>query len=261
MYYVVQQDLFKKDRYFVLLEVFKKLKLDHELVKFVPFVADIEFVTNRKDVFVFGSANMARAASKYKWVPGSMCNANHDFEVYAKYYGEYMLNYDGVVMEFTDPVPGNFPFIFFARPTKDTKVFSGQLFTADSWKEYVEECISEKMASRVKKETKVLLAPVKSTEQEVRCWIVDGKVVTASRYKLGERTLTENYDDEDHFVQFALKMADIYQPAKAFVMDVCLSGGQYKIVEINCINCSGLYEANMWKLVNALEAAFSDTGS
>lgn len=260
MYYVVQQDLFKEEGYISLLEILKKYELDHEVVKFVPFVADIDCVTGRKDVFVFGSVNMAKAALKYSWMPGSMYNENHDFEVYAKYYAGNMLNHDGVVMEFTDPIPDSLPFIFFARPTKDTKVFSGQLFTVDSWKEYIDVCISNKVASRVRKKTRVLLAPVKPTEQEVRCWIVDGKVITASRYRLGERNLTANYDDEEHFVRFAQKMADIYQPAKAFVMDVCLSEGQYKIVEINCINCSGFYKANMWKLITALEAAFRNTG-
>ena len=51
-------------------------------------------------------------------------------------------------------------------------------------------------------------------------------------------------------------MISIYQPAEAFVMDICLTPDGWKIVEINCINCSGFYNGDMQKLLIALENYF-----
>ncbi len=40
-------------------------------------------------------------------------------------------------------------------------------------------------------------------------------------------------------------------------MDVCLVGDEVKIVEINCINAAGFYNANMQLLLNAIEEHFN----
>lgn len=259
MFYVIQENVFKETHYNLLIECLDKFKFDFEIVKFRPFCHDIEHTTTRKDVWCFGSVSMSKAAKKYGWKPGSMYNKNHDFEIYAKHYGEHMLNADGVVMTVNDPLPSNYE-MFFARPTKDTKSFSGQVFMDYSWNEWVDEIRKlkkrELSKSMLNLETKVLLAPLKEIQQEVRCWVVNGKVVSASRYKLGSRVLYQNYDDETFFTSFAQKMVDIYQPAKAFVLDICLSNDELKIVEINCINCSGFYHCDVQKLIEAIETGF-----
>lgn len=257
MYYVIQQNVFKETHLDLLIENLERFKFDYEIVKFKPFCHDIEFTTDRKDVFCFGSVSMAHAAKKYKWTPGSMYNENHDYEVYAPKFGlENMLNGDGTVIKFTEPLPFD-NYVFFARPTKDTKIFSGQVFTQDSWKEYVEDCIKNKVSEKINEETRILVAPLKETQQEVRCWVVGGKVVSASRYRLGTRVIYENYDHETFYTDFAQKMVDRYQPAEAFVLDVCLVGDKLKVVEVNCLNCSGFYHVNVVKLINALEDHFA----
>lgn len=257
MYYIVQENLFKEEGFHRLMEIFDRHAIEHEVVKFIPFVHEMDFKTTRKDVFVFGSVNMAHTCKKYNFVPGSMYNDNHDFKVYGTHYGDEMLNADGHVMKFGDPLPFD-NYVFFARPTKDTKAFTGQLFTQDSWKEYVDECIKNDALVKLNEETEVLVASLKYTQQEVRCWIVNGKVVTASRYKLGDRVITENYDHETGFIEYAEKIATIYSPAEAFVLDVCLTDGQYKVVEINCFNCSGFYDGDMFKIIEALENHFNN---
>lgn len=231
--------------------------LEYEVCRFIPFVGEIEFETDRKDVFCFGAVKLAHIAKKYGFYPGSMFNDNHDFEVYSPYYGEDMLNHGGVVMSFTEPIPDHIPQAFFARPTKDTKVFSGQLFMKYSWDEYVQDCLKNDTASLITEETKVLIAPLKTIHQEIRCWIVDGEVVTMSQYKIGSRVVYENADNQDDIREFANKLAFLYQPAEAFVLDVARTEEGLKCIEINCINCSGFYEANLQKLIISLENKFS----
>lgn len=48
-------------------------------------------------------------------------------------------------------------------------------------------------------------------------------------------------------------MIEIWQPARAFVIDIALTQESYKIVEINCINSAGFYAADVSKIVNAIQ--------
>lgn len=104
MYYVIQENTFKEDNYYNLVETLDRMKLPYEIVKVLPFIEDFEFKTDRKDVFCFGSVKMARLAKKYEWFPGSQLNENHDYRVYRKYYKDNLLNYDSVVQKFGDDI-------------------------------------------------------------------------------------------------------------------------------------------------------------
>src|SRR5690349_17744828 len=127
MYYLVQQNLFRESNYNILMELFERHKMDYEIITYRPFSDEIKYNTDRKDIFVFGSVAMTAASMKYGWSPGVFYNENHDMEIYMNHYGDYMLNSDGICVNYADPISENLPYTFFARPTKDTKVFSGSL--------------------------------------------------------------------------------------------------------------------------------------
>ena len=55
MYYIVQENVFKEENYDNLIMALDRLELPYEVVKVLPFVETIEFKTDRKDVFPFGS--------------------------------------------------------------------------------------------------------------------------------------------------------------------------------------------------------------
>ena len=121
MYYVIQENIFREENYNVLIDTLDRFKFPYEVVKVKPFVDDFDYVTNRKDVFVFGSVKMARIAKKYGWIPGSMSNQNHDYKVYSQHYKENLLNWDSKIQRFKDLIDIEDEY-FFARPTSDTKV-------------------------------------------------------------------------------------------------------------------------------------------
>lgn len=272
MFYVIQENLFKETHYDLLLKLMERHKFEYEIVKFLPFVDDIyewydpetvpkgfqptPYRINKEKVFCFGAVAMATAAKNLGWRPGSQLNDNHDFNAYAPMYGlENMLNGDGHIINFTDPLPEGYE-EFFARPTKDSKVFAGQIFTKEAWENYTKICNESDTVNIITEETQVLVSPLKNIQQEIRCWVVGGKVITASRYKLGHRVSYMNYDDEIFFTTFAQEMVNKYQPADAFVLDVCLTDDGLKIVEVNNINSAGFYHCNMEKLIEALENFF-----
>ena len=259
MHYIIQENLFKEFHYKTLVEYLERYGLTYETIPFRPFTDELHFKTDRKDVFFFGSVNGAQVAKKYDWNPGCLYNENHDFEVYAPHWWNDMLNKDGYIIEAGDKLPEKLPYVFFARPTKDTKVFSGQCFSGGSWEEYIHELKQGGTLGHLTSETKILVAPIKDgIQQEIRCWVVDGKIATMSQYKIGKRVVYQNQDNNEEVTIFVNKLIKKFQPAKAFVVDICLYQDEYYVVEVNCINCSGFYDGDMSKLIQGLEKTFGN---
>lgn len=255
MFYLIQKMLFKENNHKLLTDYLDKRGLEYEMVKFIPFVQEIEFKTKRKDIWCWGSPNMTHAALKYEWTVASMYNDNHDYEEQVKHWGDFMMNADGHVIDFTDSV-GIKDEYFFARPTKDTKIFTGQVFTHKEWQTYVDDVSKNYDTHLISDESRILVAPAKNIQQEIRCWVIDGEVITTSLYRMNGRTFKKNFDDETAVLDFIKKMIGIFVPARAFVIDVALVDDEYKIIEINLINSAGFYEANIGKLVEAIEEKF-----
>jgi hypothetical protein len=212
-------------------------------------------MNRRKDVFVFGSVRAARLACDKEWTPGSFYGKNHDFQIYKDYYKKNLLNYDSLLKDIADPIVWEPNEVKFIRPSKDSKVFNGKLYSKVKWEDTV-QMVKEKYLGVMPPVTIQVSSP-KKIYKEARVWIVDGRVVTSSYYKFGDNVAwTEDVEPEG--LEFAQNMANLYKVAKAFVMDICLTPDGWKIVEINCVNCSGFYRGDLQKLVMALEDLYND---
>lgn len=261
MYYIIQENLFREKHYDMLIGVMQKFDLKYQIVKIIPFTTEILFEPiETKNVFVFGSLKMAYIAKLYNWTPGSFMNDNMDFRVYSQFYKDELLNYDSKVIKFGDEF--EFPdYLFFARPCEDTKTFNGGVFTMESWKEMVAQVLKSGVTTGFEKtineNTSVQISSRKDIYREIRCWIVNNKVVTASQYKIGTRVVYQECTEPD-IIEYVEKMSNIYSPAPAYVMDIALTDSGKKIIEIGCINCAGFYEANLQKLIEVLENSFNE---
>lgn len=255
MYYVIQENLFREYGFKALTTHLERLKektkwregypVDYEIVKYIPFSEQLEVKTERKDVFFFGSSNAGMVAKKkYDWNPGHFINENFTMEKYLPAFGEHMLNSDGKILHVTHEVLLQGEYFF--RPVGDGKEFTGQVFDAEEWYRYIEN--NDSLLDLT-----FMVASPKTTQQEIRCWMIDGEPVTISQYKIGARGNYLNMDHNEEAILFARKMAKIYQPARAFCLDICLYNDEYYIVELGCINHCGFYDANMGKLIDALE--------
>lgn len=255
MYYVVQENVFREENYDNLINSLNRLDLEYEIVKLLPFIDDFEFKTDRKDVFPFGTVKMSRLSKKYGWYPGSQLCENHDYEVYSKYYKENLLNYDSKIIKFGDEEFFSKE-LFFARPTEDTKVFTGKVFDMSEWKEFRDRKLTDGHTTLLNEETPIQISSVKKIQKEIRFWIVKGKIITASVYNQGGKYYLSEIVDRDAY-EFTNKMIEIFELNETFIMDVCLINGEYKIVECGCTNSAGFYKADMNKLIIALEEAFN----
>ena len=254
MYYIVQENTFSEPNYDNLMIALNRLGLEYEVVKVLPFLENIEFKTDRKDVFCFGSLKMARLSNMYGWKPGSQMNDNHDYLVYRDYYKENLLNYDSKIYKFGDDFFCKE--LFFARPTKDTKVFTGRVFDMQEWFDFRKYALSNGHSTLLNTDTEIQVSSVKKIQQEIRFWIVKGKIITASQYRLGNRVCYSDIIDQAAY-DFCNKMIKLFELNDGFVMDLALVNNEYKIIECGCINCAGFYKANMQKLIMGLETAFN----
>jgi hypothetical protein len=253
MYYIIQENVFREENYNNLITSLDRLKLDYEIVKILPFIDTFEFKTNRKDVFPFGAVKMSRLSRKFDWTPGSQLNDNHDYLVYKDHYKENLLNYDSKIIKFGDDFFQKER--FFARPTKDTKVFTGKEFDMEEWNKLKEDSLTNGHSALLDLNTEIQISSVKKIQQEIRFWIVKGKIITASQYTLGGRYCLNNMIDQAAY-DFCDEMIKIFQLNDAFVIDVCLHNNKYKIVECGCINSAGFYKADLQKLIISLEESF-----
>lgn len=136
---------------------------------------------------------------------------------------------------------------FFVRPLKDDKSFNGKVISLSEFKRWQKNIIDNEL----KPDTLILYAPLKTIGQEYRHFIIDKKVISSSRYKLGNKASTNSQVDGS-IIKFAEKMANIWQPAEAFVLDTYVSNNEMGIVEMGCICNAGFYEADVQKIIMTL---------
>lgn len=226
--------------------VLQKFGISFEEILVLPFVDDYKFATDRKDVFVLGGVKLAKIATQQDWKPGSLFGNNHNYEIYSQHYKEHLLNWDSKVFNLGEIQ--KYEGFRFVRPCLDSKLFNGAVYYCDDW-DYIQEGLIREGYSL---DTRIQMASVKQVYREVRLFIVNGKVITGSQYTFGGRYLPSTFIG-DEILEFANKMIEIYQVAECFVMDIAETDIGLKIVEVNCINCSGFYQSDVMKLIIALE--------
>lgn len=256
MFYIVQERLFKEFEWDDLINSLERLDLPYEIVKVRPFIDTIEFETERKDVFCFGALKMARIFKQYGWNPGCIMTPNHDFEVYKNHYKEHLLNYDSKIYKFGDDWDWG-DRDYFIRPTQDTKTFTGKEFSHEEWLKRRHEWLTNGHSTTLTKDTPIQVASIKRIQKEFRFWIIGGQIITSSLYRNGCFINYSNIVD-DEATDFCKEMIKIYQLADSFVMDICLTEGEWKIIECGCINCCGWYRANISKVLMAVEDYYND---
>ncbi len=253
--WVVQNNLYNESEYERMLEALERFGIEHIEIKVVPFVHDLvpEVVIDPgKNVLVMGTTTLVKIAKKRGWI--AFFNDNFDHDVWVKNYGRDMLNFDAKRIRFDEVVTHGLE-NFFIRPAKDNKIFTGKLYSIDEFKEWSEKILSSDFQSgftTLRPDTEVVIASPKKILQEYRLFIVDGKIVTSSLYKIGSTPRYDSVVDED-VLSFGSYVISKWVPDEAFVLDVARVEDGLKIVEINCINNSGLYACDSYKLVQALD--------
>jgi hypothetical protein len=272
MHYLIQENTFRESNYDNIILALERLQLPFTVVKIFPYVdkvVDISVVPDSayevtdlpdikiedKKVFIFGAIKLARIGKEMGWKPGSMLNDSHDFEAYSPYYGENLLNWDSKVVKFSEDFEWKVNEKKFIRPCLDDKVFLAKVYAKDEWETHKSYLLTNGHVTSLTPETRIQVSTPKLISKEIRCWVVDGKVITASQYRLGSRVFNDPNVEQDA-IDFAQSMVNLFQLAEVFVIDICLSDQGWKIVECGCVNSAGFYAADLQKLLMSIEDHF-----
>jgi len=256
MWWVIQNNLYDEWNFENLIATLERLNLPHSQHRVVPFAGTLEpepTLPDGANAIVMGSYSLARTAQKRSWQPGAWLD-NLDFEIQREHWGDLMFNYDARVMFLGDVPMQREP--FFLRPVTDTKSFTGKVFDwpeFDEWKQRL-GALTKDDNPTVWFDTAVMLCTKKEIYNETRTWIVDGRVVTVSGYKVGTiKRYTPPEQVDERIARFAADCAQHWSPNRAYVLDVFDTPQGLKIGEINNLNSAGWYKADMQRLVTALE--------
>lgn len=176
------------------------------------------------------------------------------YENWAKHYGNLLLNSpDGVELTTIEKFaltqrPDDED--IFARPQHDTKSLVGKVYPVKEFKAWCQDVCKGGYAG-VDGKTPIVIAKPYAIEAEWRIFVVDGKIAGASQYYKKGRLCKSEGAPED-VLQFAQKAIEKWNPAPAYVLDVCHSAGNCFIVEAQGFNSAGHYKADIEKVACAI---------
>lgn len=198
-----------------------------------PDKSEYEFQDNL-DYFVCGSYPLARYVHKIK--PKAVfslenLNIEKQWDIFGK---ENFVNEDAQTIH-TANIDWNQQEEYFVRPLEDTKSFNGGIYNKNT----------------LTFEGIVIIAPLKEITKEYRFFIVGNQIITASQYKMNGSLFESNIIDEDvkNFVENIKNKFDF----PGYVIDIGVSNNKPKIMELNCLNASGFYSINLYKLILGIE--------
>ncbi len=261
MHWLLQNAFHHDPKYRELIGNLERLGIEHTFCKVIPFTDDgIEFegdvtIESLKDtpVFTYGSYTLAKIARKH-FRPGAFISPNINIDVLLANYGDEMFNSDMTIAPIKD-LDTDLP-QFFIRPVEDTKSFCGGLMTLEDfhkWKAGILELSEGKGYSTITPDTMAVIASRKPIENEYRFFIVHGQIATCSQYRFGGR-VTYIQDADPYVKDYVDKIINHWMPDHAFCLDIATVGGVPKVLEVNCINASGLYAIDTQKFVIAVES-------
>lgn len=253
MFWVLQDNLFDEAAFATLINQLERQSVRYQVVKiFDGDVDPMPEITEKELVFCLGATAMAKVAKRQGWFPGYF-NENLNYQALLENYGSYMLNASCNVGRF-DKLEKVWD-EFHIRPVMDDKSFDGKVMKWGDFERWREEILASdgvsSSRSTLSGKDQVVMSPLVKIHAEYRFYVVDGKVITGSLYRLGGAIFYKSEIDEA-ITKFAQEIVTLWAPNRAFALDIADTPQGLKVIEINAINSAGFYACDMGKFVAAI---------
>ena len=252
MKWIIQENLYVEDNHYKLISFLNKMNIPYIIitVKNNKIICN-DKIDNSEPIFICGTYSLNKLSKKLNWNPGCIdenINTGFNFDTYK----EHCLNYNCVKIKVKFITDKILPIQFFSRPFEDSKMFNGKVFNSIEFINML-GLINRKYLN----EFVIISSIVYDIVSEYRFFIVGGKIITYSQYKMNN-IFHANKLVDNRIIEFAESMIKLGIPNNAFVMDICeLRNGDLKVVETNTINSSGFYDIEIDKLVMSIEDEFN----
>lgn len=257
--WVVQRNLTSQTDFESLRFACQKIGVDFKELDIVPFTLELPYFDRSRASIIYGSTTFNSLANKDEGLKRGIFFDEWAFTIsnYNAKWGSYMLNFEATVISFGELIQnGKYEpdKLLFIRPNNDDKSFAGEVRRFDEIEDWFEKL---KVASNfsLSTESTIVVSEPYNIQYEWRLWIVKEKVVAASKYREYFKLKKEEGCPSD-VVSFAEDRCKQYTPHDVFVMDICLSGDEYFIVECGCMNGAGFYKANIEDIVTSVSDYF-----
>lgn len=253
--WVIQDNLIAEKDLVNMYNILDDEGIEYEEVKVIPFSDELpEFTIDDKTNIYYGSTTFMNNLYKQLDKPEGLFFNHETFTMgnYIKEYGEYMLNSEAKVMPLSDVVKtyGNSEENWFFRPDGDGKEFDGQVATGVEMVGVLERAVLNDV--RLEPDHLMVVSPPYNITKEWRNYIVNGTVVTSSRYRENFRLSKSGTDIPEDMIKFVEDRCMEYQPHAIFAMDIALCGGDYYIIECGCMNSVGFYDCDVSKFIKGV---------
>lgn len=214
-------------------------------VKIIDIVFDPIF--NIKESFSLNEeSDINKATDIYNHFKSQIWYNKNNFSqnYYSEILKDKLLNNDCRYLPLGKVLTTTFDKPYFIKPSSDLKLFSADIIeVGQTLKQSIEG--KPHNGDYVKHlDELVLLTSPKLADKEYRLFIVNDEIITGSQYAVRNSFIKDKYIPKEILTE-AKELIKLYSPAKGFVMDVCLIKDEVKIVEYNCIHCSGFYDSDI----------------
>ncbi|MCP4441883.1 MAG: ATP-grasp domain-containing protein [Aureispira sp.] len=254
IHWIIQENLTKESLVKELQQAVEADGAYADLIKIIPFSEELPeiYSQNRFNIFYGSTTLMLNAAKRYP--QGVFYDATtFQMDSYLHHWGNEMLNAQAKLItlgqfsqEDINPTKE-----FFVRPNDDAKGFSGQVVDFATIQQWVAQ-YDPNNYSVIQPNLEIIVAPPQNIHKEWRNFVVDGKVVSASRYLLNGQLSKSSEDIPDEMLAYTEARCQEFMPHPIFVMDIALCNGQYKVIECNCFNGTGFYDHDIPTIVQAV---------
>lgn len=255
--WVLEGDLWEDGTTEALSAALKKAGIDFVVVSAEAARNGLKSLGDKEECILFyGSLETAtQVVSLKNWLPGNFYTPlNYNCTKYYPVFGNLLLNARnygfypyGDLLRIKDMLFDNYSIdnAIFIRPNDGAKSFTGKLILKENFEKDVEYCGFYGISPH----KLVVVSEPANIEDEWRFFICDHKVVTGSQYKKGSNVVRIPQVPQEA-IDFAGEAAKLYNPDGVWSLDVChTKAGNYWVLEIGCMSCSGLYACDIDKLV------------
>ena len=259
LHWAIQKNIMRPDRFFAVINACKQLQYPFVTFRAYPDYPSKLHIHGFPDlpdipsdipvIFCATTFVVRRVYEAKKWFPGVYFDPdNFTTTAYKENYNDAFLNADCQVTtlgEFMNAGYDNDE-TFFIRPVKDLKEFTGLVVKYQDIAEWDFETDSRDYATP---KTEIIVSKPQDISKEWRLVVIDEKVCSGTQY-VEDGHLKEDPTLPEKVVSFTEELAKTWSPARVFALDICeLKSGEIKLLECNCFNCSGLYAADIHKIV------------
>ena len=253
-----------------LIDVVKSKGCEVREIRYYGFDSTIDGVNDLEDqcVIAMSSLNACKRAKRaHRWYPGHWCDfPTLSCQSYYSHWFDYILNWDGefvpwqILKKRIEQLYGWYGDVYsddgiiFIRPDTNDKLFAGEPVARgqfDNFALMVDNYLGEGESPLC------VVAPPKKILREWRFYVSEGKIITGSLYKEDGKIKYERSWPQEA-AELVEKAAAEWMPHPVCCIDIAEIENhrnkqiEYYILECGSINCAGMYEADLEKIVDEM---------